>query len=199
MTGYQEVMTDPSFKGQMVVFTYPLIGNYGINVNDFESKQPQVEAVIVSTLSNTGYHYESTQSLAEYCQAYSIPLISDVDTRAIVKQIRQHGDMRAIVTTTPEEVSFDEYEPLDQKDVIPDVAIGEQQTFGSGEQHIVVVDFGYKKSIVDSLVDLGLRVTITPFHTTAKEIEQLNPDGVFTLMDLVIQNASKICCKILSK
>lgn len=178
MTGYQEVMTDPSFKGQMVVFTYPLIGNYGINENDFESKQPQVEAVIVSTLSTAGYHYESKQSLADYCQAYSIPLISDVDTRAIVKQIREHGDMRAILTTDPENVSFTDYVPLDEMDVIPDVTITEQQTFGSGKQHIIVVDFGYKKSIVDSLVDHGCRVTVVPFYTTVEEIERLNPDGV---------------------
>ncbi|GAE31209.1 carbamoyl phosphate synthase small subunit [Halalkalibacter hemicellulosilyticus] len=178
MTGYQEVMTDPSFKGQMVVFTYPLIGNYGINANDFESGCPQVEAVIVRTLSNAGYHYESEKSLTEYCQAHSIPLMSDVDTRAIVKQIREHGDMRAILTTKPESVQFDDYISLEHMDVIPDVSIKEHETYGSGKHHIVVVDFGYKKSIVDALVAHGCRVTVVPFDTTSKEIDQLKPDGV---------------------
>lgn len=178
MTGYQEVLSDPSFKGQMVVFTYPLIGNYGINESDFESVIPQVDALIVSELSSEGYHYESGSSLLSYCEGHGVPVVSGVDTRAIVKRIREHGDMRAIITTDPSTLSFDKYTSLDQIDVVPTVSCNEPQTFGTGDHHIVLVDFGYKKSIVDSLVKNGCKVTLVPYQTTEQEIKQLNPDGV---------------------
>lgn len=178
MTGYQEVLSDPSFKGQMVVFTYPLIGNYGVNEVDFESTKPQVDALIVSEVSNEGFHYESGSSLLTYCENHSIPVLSGIDTRAIVKRIREHGDMRAVLTTDPTNTTFDHYIPLDEQDVVPKVSRSTVQTFGSGEQHIVMVDFGYKKSILESLLHYGCKVTVVPYNTTFEVIEELQPDGV---------------------
>ncbi|ARK31504.1 carbamoyl phosphate synthase small subunit [Halalkalibacter krulwichiae] len=178
MSGYQEVLSDPSFKGQMVVFTYPLIGNYGVNDVDFESITPQVNALIVSEVSNEGFHYESRISLIDYCDKHSIPLLSGVDTRAIVKRIREQGDMRAIITTDPNNVVFNQFPSLGQQDVVPMVSTSMIETHGEGEKHVVMVDFGYKKSILDSLVKLGNKVTIVPYNTPFSTIEQLNPDGV---------------------
>ncbi|GAE35418.1 carbamoyl phosphate synthase small subunit [Halalkalibacter akibai] len=178
MSGYQEVLSDPSFKGQMVVFTYPLIGNYGVNDSDFESIIPHVNALVVSELSNEGFHYESCSSLLSYCEKQSIPLISGVDTRAIVKRIREQGDMRAIITTDPSNLSFDHYLPLGQQEVVPMVSSSSIETHGSGEHHVVMMDFGYKKSILDSLLKLGNKVTVVPYDTTFEQIEQLQPDGI---------------------
>ncbi|KHF38417.1 carbamoyl phosphate synthase small subunit [Halalkalibacter okhensis] len=178
MSGYQEVLSDPSFKGQMVVFTYPLIGNYGVNEVDFESVIPQVNALLVSELSNEGFHYESCSSLESYCEKHSIPLISGVDTRAIVKRIREQGDMRAIITTDPTNLAFNQSTPLGQQEVVPEVSTKTIKTYGNGDHHIVMVDFGYKKSILDSLIEQGSKVSLVPYNTSFEEIQTLQPDGV---------------------
>lgn len=178
MTGYQEVLSDPSFKGQMVVFTYPLIGNYGINQSDFESLKPQAEALLISELNETGHHYEANQPLSDCLSKAKIPYLTGVDTRAIVKRIRKNGDMRAVLTTNPEAVDFNASLPLGEQDVVSTVAVKEKQTFGSGEQHVVLVDFGYKKSIVDELVASGNQVTVVPYHTSFEAIDALKPDGI---------------------
>ncbi|WP_100404885.1 carbamoyl phosphate synthase small subunit [Bacillus solitudinis] len=178
MTGYQEVLSDPSFKGQMVVFTYPLIGNYGINEGDFESIKPQASALIVSELSEGGYHYESYTPLAKCCESNDLPLLIGVDTRAIVKRIREHGDMRAILTTNPESVNFDATIPLGEQEVVSAVSVKTMEQFGEGSHHVVLVDFGYKKSIVDSLVLAGCKVTVVPHDTDFSEIEKLHPNGI---------------------
>lgn len=102
MTGYQEVLTDPSYKGQIIVFTYPLIGNYGINEKDFESKKPQVKAAVVYEACDHFSHYEAVYSLKEYLQKWNIPLLTHVDTRAVVKKIRANGTMGATVTASKE-------------------------------------------------------------------------------------------------
>ena len=91
MTGYQEVLTDPSYKDQIIVFTYPLIGNYGINEVDFESKKPQVAGVIVYEAKQTSYHYEAKYTLKDYLEKWNIPMLGHVDTRAVVKKIRREG------------------------------------------------------------------------------------------------------------
>ena len=91
MTGYQEVLTDPSYKDQIIVFTYPLIGNYGINEVDFESKKPHVAGVIVYEAKQTSYHYEAKYTLEDYLQKWNIPMLGHIDTRAVVKKIRREG------------------------------------------------------------------------------------------------------------
>ncbi|WP_368503758.1 carbamoyl phosphate synthase small subunit [Alkalihalophilus sp. As8PL] len=178
MTGYQEVMTDPSFKGQMVVFTYPLIGNYGVNHLDHESKHSQAAAIIVHQLSNQGYHYDANNTLSDCCKENGTPLLTGVDTRAIVKRIREKGDMRAILTTDLKDVDFTIIPNLADQDVVAEVSIPKKIELGSGDHHIVLLDFGYKKSIVDQLLELKCKVTIMPYDSSFEEIEEMKPDGV---------------------
>lgn len=178
MTGYEEVMTDPSFKGQIVVFTYPLIGNYGVNGGDQESKAPQASALIMQGCRSQGYHYESKESLKEYAQKHNIPILVGVDTRAVVKRIRELGDMGAFVTTNLEAVDFTTKQLIGTKNLVEEVSTTKIETFGEGDYHVVMVDFGYKKSILTSLLNLGCKVTIVPFNTDESVIHSLNPDGI---------------------
>ncbi|GGJ70102.1 carbamoyl-phosphate synthase small subunit [Anoxybacillus voinovskiensis] len=174
MTGYQEVLTDPSYKNQMIVFTYPLIGNYGINERDFESKRPHVQAVIVYEASNKGYHYEAKYSLQQYLAQWNIPLFTHVDTRALVKEIRTQGTMPAVLTLA-EECVFDATEQLFP---VGDVSTKTIETHGDGERHLVLIDFGFKKSILQSLLARGCKVTVVPYDTPLSAIVALQPDGI---------------------
>jgi carbamoyl-phosphate synthase small subunit len=175
MTGYQEVLTDPSYKNQMIVFTYPLIGNYGINATDFESKKPHVQAVIVYETRDKGYHYQSQYSLREYLQAWNIPLLTHIDTRAVVKQIRTEGVMQGKISLTSECGKFAKEQ---QEQPIQKVAISQIETYGDGSEHIVLVDFGYKKSILQSLLERECKVTVVPYNTSFETIQALEPDGI---------------------
>lgn len=176
MTGYQEVLTDPSYKDQIVIFTYPLVGNYGINEYDFESKKPHVAGVIVYEGNMHHSHYQAEYSLKEYLDKWNIPLLSHVDTRAVVKNIRKEGSMEAAITSESE-FSFEsgkvEIEPY-----VAEVSTNNIESFGHGEKHVVLMDFGYKKSILDSLLQQDLRVTVVPFDTTYEQIKLLEPDGI---------------------
>ncbi|MDE5412591.1 carbamoyl phosphate synthase small subunit [Alkalihalobacterium chitinilyticum] len=178
MTGYQEVITDPSFKGQIVVFTYPLIGNYGVNDIDNESLQPQVSGVIMSECNSSGFHYESKSSFQDNCQQSSIPMLTGVDTRAVVKRIRELGDMGAILTTDLSRVNFEQYEPIENLNLVKEVSTQEIVTYGEGDSHVVLLDFGFKKSIVDTLLKYDCKVTVVPYDTTYETIAGLKPDGI---------------------
>ena len=179
MTGYQEVMTDPSFKGQIVVFTYPLIGNYGVNNNDSECIAPQATALIMQGLRNEGFHYEATQSLQQYADKYNIPVLTNVDTRAVVKRIRELGDMGAIITTDLSKVNFEQKPKISELDLVSQVSTKMIETYGNGDHHVVMLDFGYKKSILTSLLNLGCKVTLVPYNTDELVIKNLKPDGIF--------------------
>jgi carbamoyl-phosphate synthase small subunit len=176
MTGYQEVLTDPSYKDQIIVFTYPLIGNYGINEVDFESKKPQVAGVIVYEAKQTSYHYEAKYTLKDYLQKWNIPMLGHVDTRAVVKKIRREGIMPAILSNTSDVSDLLFSYPNQQK--VSNVTTEQPESFGNGTQHIVLLDFGTKKSIVNSLVDRDCKVTIVPYNTTFEKIKELKPDGI---------------------
>lgn len=179
MTGYEEVITDPSFKGQLVVFTYPLIGNYGINQIDQESEVPHASALIMQGCRNQGYHYQSRQSLQEYAEKMNIPILVGVDTRAVVKRIRELGDMGAVMTTNPETVDFTLKPIIGTLDLVKEVSTTQIETYGDGDHHVVMIDFGYKKSILKSLINLGCKVTVVPYDTDEMTITNLNPDGIF--------------------
>ncbi|MBD8067555.1 carbamoyl phosphate synthase small subunit [Bacillus sp. PS06] len=175
MTGYQEVLTDPSYKDQIVVFTYPLIGNYGINKDDFESKKPHVAGVIVLECKNTTFHYEAKYSLKEYLEKWDIPLLSHVDTRSVVKQIRNHGTMKGYIgNVNTETIQTDSIE----KFPVSEVSTKQQVSYGRGTKHIVLFDFGCKKSIIESLVERDCTVTVVPYQTTYEEVCELQPDGI---------------------
>lgn len=175
MTGYQEVLTDPSYKDQIVVFTYPLIGNYGINKEDAESKRPQPAAVIVYEAESNCFHYESEVSMSEYLEKWNIPVLSHIDTRSVVKRIRQHGSMPAALT---QEESFNGDFHLGEDVKVSKVSTENPEVYGSGEKHIVLFDFGYKKSILDSLLEKQCKVTVVPYNSSFHFIQSLNPDGV---------------------
>lgn len=177
MTGYQEVITDPSFKGQIVVFTYPLIGNYGINEVDFESVIPQVSGVIVSECSDDYHHYEAMSTFADYLQKWNIPLLENIDTRAVVKRLRKHGVMGGQMVSHPDEVALDKYQ-AEEKMLVSEVSTKQMETYGTGSYHVVLLDFGYKKSIVTSLNHVGCKVTVVPYNTSFETVQSLNPDGI---------------------
>ncbi|WP_077617284.1 carbamoyl phosphate synthase small subunit [Bacillus sinesaloumensis] len=175
MTGYQEVLTDPSYKNQIIVFTYPLIGNYGINEFDFESKKPHVAGVIIYETKDSHSHYNGKHSLKQYLAKWNVPLLTHVDTRAVVKRIRVEGTMQAVISNEP----FVKVEAQTTVlNPVKDVTCTQIETFGSGDMHIVLVDLGYKKSILQSLLDRGCKVTIVPYTTSHKVIEELHPNGV---------------------
>ena len=176
MTGYQEVLTDPSYKNQIIVFTYPLIGNYGINQEDFESKQPHVAGVVVHRGDMMYSHYNANMSLIEYLNKWNIPMFSHVDTRAIVKRIRTNGSMMAHFSQKP--VLEDAEKQYVSPSPIPLVSEKEAVEYGSGDTHIVLMDFGYKKGILTSLLEKNCKVTVVPYNTTSAEIKAMNPDGV---------------------
>ncbi|KAB7667542.1 carbamoyl phosphate synthase small subunit [Bacillus sp. B1-b2] len=176
MTGYQEVLTDPSYKDQIIVFTYPLIGNYGINKEDFESKKPHVAGVIVYEANKEAYHYQAEYSLFEYLEKWNIPLLTHVDTRDIVKNIRVSGSMPAVLSMN-KEISSDSF-VLNQDVKVAKVSEMNFHSYGEGKYHIVLVDFGKKESMLTALVERGCKVTVVPFNTSYSNIKTLQPDGI---------------------
>ncbi|WP_175986614.1 carbamoyl phosphate synthase small subunit [Bacillus sp. Marseille-Q1617] len=158
MTGYQEVLTDPSYKDQIVVFTYPLIGQYGVNEGDSESAVPQVKGVIMLHCPDTYSHYQATSSLKEYLHKWEIPYMTGVDTRQVVKTIRELGSQNACISTAPDIPASEKLKGQIQK-----VASAELNHVGSGEVHVALLDFGVKKSIITSLVNMDCSVTVVPY------------------------------------
>ncbi|MFC2947109.1 carbamoyl phosphate synthase small subunit [Virgibacillus sediminis] len=177
MTGYQEMLTDPSYAGQILTFCYPLIGNYGISANNEESNQPAVSAVISSEACEEPSHYESETSFSAELKKAGIPGLAQVDTRALVAAIRKHRTVRGkLVFSSDKQISgWGEYP---DGALVRGVSVTEPEVYGKGEQHIVMMDFGYKKSILDYLLKQECKVTVVPYHTTAEQIKNLDPDGI---------------------
>lgn len=172
MTGYQEVLTDPSYRGQIVVFTYPLIGNYGINLEDAESDEVQVNGVVMFHCADTASHYQSVQSLGSYLDERGVPFLTGVDTREVTKEIRTGGTRQAILTQN------DDYEFLPpESNQIDQVKGAEVETHGSGPLHIGLIDFGWKKSIVQKLLDYNVRVSVIPY-SEINQVDDLKLDAV---------------------
>jgi carbamoyl-phosphate synthase small subunit len=186
MTGYQEVCTDPSFKGQLVCMTYPLIGNYGVVADDDESRQPWISALIVREHSDRPSNWRSTGTIDQYLKDHGIPGISGIDTRALTRHIRSVGDTRAVLVRNAANLTDDELveraksAPLPgEQPVVDEVSNDQITTDGSiNGPHIVVLDCGVKRNIIRSLVRRGARVTSVPYGTPYADISALNPDGV---------------------
>lgn len=186
MTGYQEVCTDPSFRGQIVCMTYPLIGNYGVNADDDESREPWIAGLVVREQSQTPSNWRSIGTLDDYLKRYGIPAISGIDTRALTRHIRSVGDTRAVLVSTAADRSDGELVALAQQaplpgehDVVDEVMTEGAERFGDGDgPHIAVLDCGVKRNIIRSLVARGAKVTVLPYGTPYDEIANLNPDGV---------------------
>ena len=187
MTGYQEVATDPSFRGQIVCMTYPIIGNYGVTHDDEQSRQPWISGMIVRDYNDEPSNWRSERSLAAYFRQHDIPAISGVDTRALTRHIRTQGAMRGILVAKLVTGSLDElrararsaWSPSDAN-VVADVTSDEQRIVGDGDLHVVLIDCGVKENILESLKRRGVHVTVVPFDTPIDEIRALRPDGVLT-------------------
>lgn len=186
MTGYQEVCTDPSFKGQIVCMTYPLIGNYGVTPLDEESRQPWISGLIVREISEIASNWRAEGTLDDYLKQHDIPAISGIDTRALTRHIRTTGDIRATLVRNAAGKSDAELVALAKSAPLPGdsdvVAIvsgdGIEQLGDPDGPHVVVVDCGVKRNIVRSLVKRNARVTVVPYGTPFADIAALKPDGV---------------------
>ncbi len=185
MVGYQEVTTDPSFRGQIVCMTYPLIGNYGIHPEANESRQPWIAGLVVREHSESPSHSGSTGTIHEYLERHGIPGITGVDTRSLTLHIREVGDTRGVIvrhaaqTSDADLVARARQSPLPgEYDVVGEVTSPFPEAIDGTGPHIVVLDCGVKRNIVRSLVHRGARVTIVPFGTSLDELMQLQPDGV---------------------
>lgn len=187
MTGYQEVLTDPSYAGQIVCMTYPLIGNYGVNEEDAESSRPWVEGFVVREASRITSNWRAEESLASYLKRWNIVAIEGIDTRALVRHIRDKGAMRACLSTTDlDEASVVEKArqspPMENRELASVVTTKERYEFpANGEErfHVVCYDFGVKRNSLRELAQLGVRTTVVPASTPAADVLALKPDGIF--------------------
>ncbi|PWH17041.1 MAG: carbamoyl phosphate synthase small subunit [Anaerolineae bacterium] len=203
MTGYQEIMTDPSYRGQGVLFTVSHIGNVGINLEDDESAHPQVSAVVVRSLSPVISNWRAALPLSDWLAQYGVPGISGVDTRFLTRKLRDGGTQKAALSTkgTPPETLLKmarDWPGLDGRDMVREVTCPEPYHWvgDAGSQWVkpvatgqlsrndrsltvVAYDFGIKKNILRHLASYGARVTVVPADTPAKEVLAMNPDGVF--------------------
>lgn len=181
MTGYLEVLTDPSYAGQAVVMTYPLIGNYGICYEDMESDRPWPDAFIVRELSRIPSNFRSEDTIQNFLLKYDIPGISGIDTRALTKILREKGTMNGCITTD-EHYQIDEIIPklkaYTTGKVVEKVTCKEKYVLNGDGPKVALLDLGAKRNIARSLNERGCEVTVYPALTSAKEILDANPDGI---------------------
>ena len=184
MVGYQEIVSDPSYTYQMVVMTYPLIGNYGITDEDYETKQPSIGGLIVREYNDKPSNFRYTKTLSEYLEENEVPGIYGVDTRKITRSIRENGSMKVIIT----DISTSKEEALEKlrnyeipKDAVSKVSCKKRwySRTSNFKYNVVAIDCGMKLNIVRNLNKRGCNVTIVPYNMTAEEIINLKPDGIF--------------------
>ena len=201
MTGYQEVLTDPSYKGQIITMTCPHIGNYGVTPEDVESRRIWAEGFVVKEASSVASNWRSRQRLQEYLQTSKIVGIEGLDTRALTRHLREHGSQQGLITHVEGDVGRAVEKARRAPGIIGRDLAAEvtcRQTYqwadGSGEWvpaanghvpaaarrwRVVAYDFGVKQNILRRLVDVGCDVTVVPASTTAEQVDALNPDGIF--------------------
>jgi carbamoyl-phosphate synthase small subunit len=187
MSGYQEVLTDPSYAGQIVCMTYPLIGNYGVNAEDAESARPWVSGFVVREASRIASNWRAEETLDSYLKRWNIVGIEHIDTRALVRHIRDKGAMNACISSVDlDEASLLEKAknsiPMTNRDLASEVTTEEPYEFAAKSDerfHVVCYDFGVKKNILHELAALGCRVTVVPADTPAQRVLEYKPDGIF--------------------
>lgn len=182
--GYQEILSDPSYTYQAVVMAYPLIGNYGIAEDDFETETPTIGALIIRDYNDTPSNFRSVDTLSSVCKRYNIPGIYGIDTRKLVRSIRDLGSRMVLLTdvdTSLEEGLEKLREYKQPKDAVAKVSCKEITRYivNNGKFHVVAIDCGMKQNIVRSMIGKGCNVTVVPFDVSAEKIEQLKPDGIF--------------------
>ena len=186
MTGYQEVFTDPSYRGQIVVLTAPQIGNYGVNLEDPESSAAQVAGVVVRELSRGFSNWRATEGLGEWLERSGIPVLQEVDTRRLTRHLRTVGVMRGVMAAGTEPTrealqALDGCPPMEGLDLASVVTTQQPYEFGEADapHHVVAYDFGIKRNILRLFAENGCRVTVVPAKTPAEEVLARSPDGVF--------------------
>lgn len=183
LSGYQETFTDPSYLGQIVTMTAPMIGNYGVNAEDMESERPQVSGIVVRELSRHPSNWRSDLSLDQWLAEAGVPVVEGVDTRRLTRHIRERGAMRGVLAEgrqpsrelTAHLLASRRMEGLD---LASRASVKERATYGEGP-HVVAYDYGMKRNIIRMLVATGCKVTVVPAHTTAAQVRELEPDGLF--------------------
>jgi carbamoyl-phosphate synthase small subunit len=186
MTGYQEVFTDPSYRGQIVVMTAPQIGNYGVNGEDPESSAPQVAGVVVRELSQTYSNWRASGGLADWLASSQVPIIQDIDTRRLTRHLRSVGVMRGVIGAGegPDEASKAALEACPSMvglDLASRVSTRERYSWGDprARHHIVAYDYGIKRNILRLFSENDCRVTVVPANTPAEVAMAEDPDGIF--------------------
>lgn len=201
LTGYQEIFTDPSYAGQIVVLTNPQIGNYGTNSADNEANKPYIEGLVTREFSPISSNWRSQQVADEYLERFNVPVISDIDTRALVRHLRTNGVMRGVISSIESDPdvlvqkarSIRKMDGTDLASVVSTKARYEWEQDGPDpletdettivkpypDLHVVAYDYGIKKNILRMLSDEGCRVTVVPAQTSAEDVLGLNPDGIF--------------------
>ena len=200
LTGYQEILTDPSYTGQIVTMTYTQIGNYGLNSDDMESKDSTVRGFVIKELTNLVSNYRSEQDLSQWLAERNILGITGIDTRALTRKLRTQGALKGVIST---DSNFSDVElvqkaknseGLEGRNLVAEVSCKEAMgwTEGLGKWlpiqgevaksegfHVVAIDCGAKLNILRNLVDQGVKVTVVPFDTSAADILSYKPDGLF--------------------
>jgi carbamoyl-phosphate synthase small subunit len=206
LTGYQEIATDPSYAGQIVVLTNPQIGNYGTNQADNEAAKPYIEGLIVREFSAVSSNWRSEQVTDEYMERFKVPVLAEIDTRALVRHLRINGAMRGVISTAETNIEklvakARSIQKMDGTDLARVVSTKTQYSFDADNEfaetgdpllaglaanepgkpllHVVAYDFGIKRNILRMLTREGCRVTVVPAETRADEVMELKPDGVF--------------------
>ena len=181
MTGYQEVLTDPSYYGQIVTMTYPLIGNYGINLEDGESDKPKVRGFIVREKCDEPSNFRCEFSLEDYMKQNKITGLYGIDTIALTKILRDNGTMKGIIALedmSKEEVKM-KLDRFSNKDAVKEVTTDKIYKVNGSGKKVAIMDFGIKKNIVDNFSKRGCSVTVFPADATAEDILSIDPDLVF--------------------
>ena len=181
MSGYQETLTDPSFCGQIVVMTYPLVGNYGCNPLFNQGKKCFFQGFVIGELCDCPSNWRNEQSLEDFLIEQDIPTLAGVDTRAITRKIRNHGVLQGVIV--PAEMPEEEVQKLlalpAVHNQVEEVTTPEVYTMGEGKLHVAVMDFGIKRNILKSIEAFGCRLTVFPASATAEEVLACDPDGIF--------------------
>ncbi len=206
LSGYQEVFTDPSYLGQIVVMTAPMIGNYGVNTEDMESGGPQVAGVVVRELARRPSNWRSSRSLGDWLAEHRVSIIENVDTRRLTRHIRERGAMRGVIALgrepTPQlTLQLMESPSMEGLDLASKATVQAGYTEGSAGPHVVAYDFGMKRNIVRMLSAAGCRVSVVPADTPAEKVKALHPDGLFlsngpgdpAAVDYAIRNIRALC------
>ena len=182
--GYQEILSDPSYTDQFVVMAYPLIGNYGINRDDFETRTPTIGGLVIRDYNDQPSNFRSTRLLSDVMKELAIPGITGPDTREIVRKIRSQGTQKALIADA--DLPVEEGMRLIRETVLPRDAVSrvsrtyrENYISMNGKYHIAAIDFGMKENIVRSFVRRGCSVTVFPWNVTADEVMRASPDGIF--------------------